>query len=242
MKKKRLLYTTLSIVLGTSLLFSAVLSIQHWKNAEFSRVEINFQYPDKQALVVKTEVEPLITAFLAENSDSSALRIPSFLLETSLEALPYVADAQVYWNLNQSLMVTVVSKQAKAKVFMNDQQFLLTQAHELLPAPRQTPLDLPIITGVKDSTTATNAGTLLDEVIASPAFTSDGLAQMEVNASNVVLIPQGYPHRITANTGIELAGDLRKLSAYYAATPTQELEDIRSIDLRYKNQVVSTTR
>jgi hypothetical protein len=57
-----------------------------------------------------------------------------------------------------------------------------------------------------------------------------------------VLIPQGYAHRITANAGNELAGDLRKLSAYYAATPTQDLEEIRSIDLRYKNQVVSTTR
>jgi len=56
------------------------------------------------------------------------------------------------------------------------------------------------------------------------------------------LIPQGYPHRILANTGKELAGDLRKLSAFYAAKPTQELEDIKSIDLRYKNQVVSTTR
>ena len=88
--------------------------------------------------------------------------------------LPYVADAQVYWNLNQSLVVNVVSKQAKAKVFMNDETFLLTEAHELLPAPRQTPLDLPIITGLKDSANAARAGLLLDEVIASPAFTFDG--------------------------------------------------------------------
>ncbi|MDA0740733.1 MAG: hypothetical protein O2862_02345 [Bacteroidetes bacterium] len=242
MKKKRLLYTALSIIFGTGLIFSAVLSMQHWKNAGFSTVEVKFHYPDNQALVVSSEVEPLITTFLAAQPDSSALKTPAFLLETSLEALPYVADAQVYWNLNQSLVVTVVSKQAKAKVFMNDQQFLLTQNHELLPAPRQTPLDLPIITGVNDSTTAARAGTLLDAVFASPAFTSDGLAQMEVNASNVVLIPQGYTHRITANTGNELAGDLRKLSAYYAATPTLELEEIISIDLRYKNQVVSTTR
>lgn len=242
MKKKRLLYTALSIIFGTGLIFSAVLSMQHWKNAAFSTVEVKFYYPDNQALVVSSEVEPLITSFLAAQPDSIALKTPAFLLETSLEALPYVADAQVYWNLNESLVVTVVSKQAKAKVFMNDQQFLLTQTHELLPAPRQTPLDLPIITGVNDSTTAARAGTLLDVVFASPAFTSDGLAQMEVNASNVVLIPQGYAHRITANAGNELAGDLRKLSAYYAATPTQDLEEIRSIDLRYKNQVVSTTR
>ena len=242
MKKKRLLYTALSIIFGTGLIFSAVLSIQHWNDTAFDTIEIEFQYPDNQALVVRSEVLTLVDAFLSAQSDSSALNTPAFLLETSLEALPYVADAQVYWNLNRSLVVNIVSKQAKAKVFMNDESFLLTEAHELLPAPRQTPLDLPIITGVKDSANAARAGLLLDEVIASPAFTFDGLAQMEVNASHVVLIPQGYAHHITANIGNELAGDLRKLSAFYAAKPAQELEEIKSIDLRYKNQVVSKTR
>ena len=242
MKKKRLLYGALSIIFGTGLIFSAVLSMLHWKNTAFSEIKITFQYPDNQPLIVSPEVLPLIDAFLSEHPDSNALKIPAFLLETSLEALPYVADAQVYWNLNQSLVVNIVSKQAKAKVFMNDESFLLTEAHELLPAPRQTPLDLPIITGVKDSANAAKAGLLLDEVIASPAFTFEGLAQMEVNASYVVLIPQGYAHYITANIGNELAGDLRKLSAFYAAKPTQELEEIKSIDLRYKNQVVSKTR
>ena len=242
MKKKRLLYTALSVIFGAGLIFGAVLSMQHWKNAAFDKIDISIQNPDNQALIVRPEVLPLIDAFLSAQPDSSALKTPTYLLETSLEALPYVADAQVYSNLNQSLVVNVVSKQAKAKVFMNDETFLLTEAHELLPAPRQTPLDLPIITGLKDSANAARAGLLLDEVIASPAFTFDGLAQMEVNASYVVLIPQGYAHHITANIGNELAGDLRKLSAFYAAKPTQELEEIKSIDLRYKNQVVSKTR
>ena len=242
MKKKRLLYGILSFILGTGLIFSTVLSRRHWNNITFDSVEVKFQYPDNQALVVGSEVAPLIDVFLTTQPDSSALNTPVFLLETSLEALPYVADAQVYWNLNQSLVVTVISKQAKAKVFMNDQSFLLTKGHELIAAPKQTPLDLPIITGVKDSSSAARSGIVLDQVIASPAFTAEGLAQMEVNRSNIVLIPQGYPHRITANTGNELTSDLQKLSAFYAAKSTEELEEIRSIDLRYTNQVVSTTR
>ena len=242
MKKKRLLYTTLSVILGSGLIFCTVLSKNHWKSATFKNVDIRFQYSDNQAVVVGSEVSPLIDEFLASQPDSSALSVPAFLLETSLEALPYVADAQVYWNLKESLVITIEAKQAKAKVYMNGQQFLLTQEHELIRAPKQTPLDLPIITGVKDSASAARAGGLLDQVIGSSAFTMDGLAQMAVTESSVVLIPQGYPHRILANTGKELAGDLRKLSAFYAAKPTQELEDIKSIDLRYKNQVVSTTR
>ena len=67
MKKKRLLYTALSIIFGAGLIFSAVLSMQHWKNAAFDTIEISFQHPDNQALVVRPEVLPLIDAFLAHS-------------------------------------------------------------------------------------------------------------------------------------------------------------------------------
>ena len=53
MKKKRLLYSALSIIFGTGLIFSVVLSMQHWKNATFNTIEIGFQHPDNQALVVR---------------------------------------------------------------------------------------------------------------------------------------------------------------------------------------------
>jgi len=36
--------------------------------------------------------------------------------------------------------------------------------------------------------------------------------------------------------------ELKKLAAYYAAHTEEELKDIKRIDLRYKNQVVTTSR
>ena len=113
MKKKRLLYTTLSVILGSGLIFCTVLSKNHWKSAAFKNVDIRFQYSDNQAVVVGSEVSPLIDEFLASQPDSSALSVPAFLLETSLEALPYVADAQVYWNLKESLVITIEAKQSE---------------------------------------------------------------------------------------------------------------------------------
>ena len=64
MKKKRLLYGILSFILGTGLIFSTVLSRRHWNNITFDSVEVKFQYPDNQALVVGSEVAPLIDVFL----------------------------------------------------------------------------------------------------------------------------------------------------------------------------------
>ena len=51
MKKKRLLYGALSIIFGTGLIFSAVLSMLHWKNTAFSEIKITFQYPEHFSLV-----------------------------------------------------------------------------------------------------------------------------------------------------------------------------------------------
>ena len=50
MKKKRLLYTTLSVILGSGLIFCTVLSKNHWKSAAFKNVDIRFQYSDNQAV------------------------------------------------------------------------------------------------------------------------------------------------------------------------------------------------
>ena len=45
-----------------------------------------------------------------------------------------------------------------------------------------------------------------------------------------------------AHTDERMGRELKKLAAYYAAHTEKELIDIKRIDLRYKNQVVTTSR
>ena len=239
MKIKRIFGTLWAAIGGLGLLTAFVLSSSSTTGRQFSQVEIKFEYPENQSVVGEEEVQPLVEVFLRSESDSNALKVNTFLLETSLESLPYVQDAQVYWNLNKTLMVEVLAKQAKAKVARSGGMYLLTTEDELLPAPKAVVLDLPVITGVKDSADEARMSAVLDEVLASPAFALDNLAQLHLDGDRVHLTAVGNPHHITANADERLAMDLKKLAAYYAALEPNEWNNIGRIDLRFRKQVVT---
>jgi hypothetical protein len=116
MRKQRIFGVIIAILLFAGLITVRSLSMIHWNEVQFSKVDISIQFPDNQTLIFNSNLQPVINTFLEEQGDSNALTVNAFLLETSLEALPYVADAQVYWNMDQRLKIALVSKQVKAVV------------------------------------------------------------------------------------------------------------------------------
>jgi len=230
------------VVLMTTVLIARYSSDLHWSKKTCDSVEIKIQYPDNQVLVSEREIREVSDVFFEEELDSNVLSLNAFLLETAVEDLPYVQDAQVYWNMQGALIVDVVAKQVKAIVASQQQPALLTHSNEVLTAPKGAVLNLPIISGVSDSTSAALAGELLKTAVESPAFSLESLAQLDVRETTVALVPEGYNHVVVANKDNRLERDLKKLAAYYGATPEEELAQIKRIDLRYKNQVVTTTR
>ncbi|MEY2963986.1 MAG: hypothetical protein RL754_1247 [Bacteroidota bacterium] len=239
MKLRRILLAVLGVLLVSAVVASRIASGLYWDQHAISTTLIDVQYPDNQALVFKSDIEPLVNTFLKESKDSNMLKANVFLLETSIEALPYVDEAQVYWNLNEALVVKVRSKQAKAKVLIGKDMHLMTTGNEILLPPTSVALNLPIITGASDSASAAAIGLVLDEVYASTVFDETNVAQLAVEGDRVKLVPEAYEHTITANAGPLLGRDLEKLAAFYAATEKEELEQISRIDLRFSNQVVT---
>lgn len=239
--KKVAILRVLGIFLSLSLLLvsfiSSEMSLDIWT---INTHEISFEYPENQKLIDEIAVEKTVLKFLSEQPDSGAFDMDVHLLETSLNALPYVAEAQVYWNLNNTLVVELRATQAKAKVFMEQSKHLLTQGGALLPAPRNTQIDLPVLTGLADSAAAIAAIPILDEVLNASCFEAVAIAQVHVTGAAVEIIPRVAKHTITANADERLADDLAKVAAFYAATPKEELDRIQHLDVRYKNQVVST--
>lgn len=241
-KIQRVTGILLLVVLMTGVLLARYSSGQYWNSKKYNTVEIEIEYPDNQHLVSEKEISEVVDIFFEEELDSNVLSLNAFLLETALKELPYVMDAQVYWNMQGALRVEVLAKQVKAIVATAGTPSLLTLQNEILPKPKGTLLDLPIITGISDSASAAAAGELLKKVVGSPAFSLENLAQLDVQSTSLALVPHGYNHVVVANKDQRLEMDLKKLAAYYGATPQEELAAIKRIDLRYKNQVVTTTR
>lgn len=230
----------IATAMGLSAVFAALFfSGQFWGEHAVEKTTIEIQYPDNQVVIAKEAIEPLIQTFFEDHPDSNMLKANTFLLETSLEELPYVDEAQVYWNLNTDLVVEVRAKQAVAKAFLGGKGHLITATREVLPTPRGVVLDLPVLSGVQDSAGAAAAAEVLHIVEQSTVFSREALAQLDTREDQIVLVPNAYDHKIIANADDRLAGDLEKLAAYYAATSDKDLENIGRIDLRFANQVVT---
>jgi len=241
-KIQRVLGTITLVLLLTSVGIASFFSEKRWENEALESVNINIEYPDNQELVVELEVQKVISSFFEAEEDSNALSVNAFLLETDLKALPYVADAQVYWNMQQTLEVQLTAKQVKAQWIGPAGTALLTKENEVLSKPKRTSLDLPVITGVADSTEAAMAGVWLERITKGPAFELGSVAQLDMREDAVAIVPKGYNHVVLANKDERLEEDMKKLAAYYGTLSEEELAELKRIDLRYKNQVVTTTR
>lgn len=240
MKKRKVLGVVLLVLLLSGLVAAGIGSKNYVNNTKFYEVEISIEDTDKQGLTTEKQVRREVDSFLEEQGDSIALSLNAFLLETSIEALPYVKEAQVYWNMDSSLVVEVVNKSAVAMAYTSEHNFLITSENEVLKQPKGKWLDLPVITGTADSAMLAEAGTMLQKM--SSIVSENSIAQLAVDSGTVELVPRAYQHVAKAHRDERLEGELKKLAAYYAAHTEEELKEIKRIDLRYKNQVVTTSR
>lgn len=240
MKKQRILGVLLLLILLSGVVFAGMSSEAYVESIGFKIVEISIEDPVNQRLVTEQEVRSTVNDFFEEQNDSSALRLNAFLLETSVLSLPYVAEAQVYWNMDSSIVVEVVSKEVVAMAYSPEGNAYITSENEVLPQPQKHWLDLPIITGSNDSAQLALSGLLLERM--APVMPRESVAQITLEAEEVKLVPRAYPHVAKAHSDERLERELQKLAAYYAAHSDEELKQIKRIDLRYKNQVVTTTR
>jgi len=242
MRKVRIL-RWISIIIGLGsiiwVFIGAQLSAHLWTITDH---EISFEYPENQRIINELAAKKTVQEFLTSEADSAAMRMDLHLLETSLEALPFVAEAQVYWNLNRTLVVELRATQARAKVFMEQSKYLLTQGGAVLPAPKSAQLDLIICTGLRDSAEAAQVAHTLDIIEASKYYDLAGLAQIHFEQDQISITPRGAGHSITSNRDKRLVKDLAKLAAFCAAKSDEELGALRHLDLRFKNQVVTTVQ
>ena len=207
-----------------------------------SDVQISFEYPENQLVIDEERVSNVVHEFLQSQQDSAALTMDMHLLETSLNTLPYVAEAQVYWNLNDTLVVELRAIQARAKIHMDQSNYLLTLEGAVLPAPKFSQIDLPICTGLLDSLEAAESVKVLDIIEASYAFSNSNIAQIHFEKDKILFTPRGANHNITANRDHRLVDDLKKLAAFYNAKNEEELAALSHLDLRFKKQVVTTVQ
>lgn len=236
MKLGRLLYLVTALVLVSALVSSAVGSARYWRDENVEDVKLEIEFAENQNIVDERDLLPIIHQWWTEQPDSNGLIVNAFLLETMLKHHPLVSDAQVYWNLGAHLRAKVWAQQAEAHVRIGRERHLLSTERELLPAPREVILDLPVVTGATDSAAAVEAGVYLDWIKELTVFES--VAQLNLSGSQVEVVPLGWNHVVVFNRGKSMKEELVKLKAFYEVSGENKIKEIQRIDLRFKNQIV----
>lgn len=212
------------------------------ENQVVTETEYRIDFALQQALFGTEVLEEVTLAFFEEYPDSTGFSVPSKLLEDSFEALPYVKKAKVNWNLDQRLVVRIEAHQAMARVMNRTGSHLWNLEGAHLPDAPGRGLSLPIITGATDSVSEHKAWQAFG-VLNRPEYGLSGkIAQMEYSEFLITVVPQHSKVVIKAHANpILLAGELEKLQLFYAGLGEEEIEKLKSIDLRYTPQVVTTS-
>jgi cell division protein FtsQ len=198
------------------------------------------------------EVGDSITGELIRN-------IPLDQIHESVLSNGAVREASVYTTIDGRLRVEIQQKTPIARILnANGQSFYLDEQGFTMPLSDLYSADVPLFTGnltekmmdrsifeLKNDTSFIRRSKLDDifeitKYISSNEFWSAQVEHIYLNANqDFVIVPRVGEHRIVLGTADNLENKFKKLMAFYVdVMPVKNLNTIKTINLKYKGQVV----
>ena len=168
--------------------------------------------------------------------------IDLLLIDSLLEADPYIQDVSCYKSAMDNLCVDVTVVRPVVRVFdESGSEYLVDSRGRVIPAVSYA-LDLPVATG---SISRKWAGAHLPAIVR--AIGEDAMWREEVEQihvvrdSTVTLIPRTGDIRIHLGTSRDIRGKLERLTQFYReALPAAGWNKYTDINLEYDNQIICT--
>lgn len=170
-------------------------------------------------------------------------------IEATLQASPWIQNAEVYIDNKRQMMVEITERKPVARIFANDgKSYLLDSAAAVMPAEQTLPMLIPVFTNVpylgKDemSKKLGSAIAYLGSIIAADSFWNAQITQIEV-------LPNGQfematligKHKIIFGDTTSAKDKLNNLFVFYSKGLTQlGWNRYEKVDVRYKGQVVTS--
>lgn len=170
-------------------------------------------------------------------------------IEATLQASPWIQNAEVYIDNKRQLNVEITERKPVARIFANDgKSYLLDSTAFVMPAEQTLPMLIPVFTNVpylgKDemSKKLGTAIAYLGSIIASDSFWNAQITQIEV-------LPNGQfematligKHKIIFGDTTSAKDKLNKLFVFYSKGLTQlGWSRYEKVDVKYKGQVVTS--
>lgn len=184
---------------------------------------------------VISEIEKLYTTL-----DSVAIgEININLLEETLDNHPSILKAEVYSDLNGSLRITVSQHQPLARVIDHKPEYYLLANGGKMPLSTNFSATVPLLTGVTNDSMLAKLSSFWEEIQDDTFFKSFFSGMHIAPNGDLILYPKIGKHKVILGTVVNYAPRLKKLKTFYLkAMSTEELKDIKELNLKFKDQVI----
>lgn len=241
MKKKRILKA--SSWLFSALIYVLILGFASNQNKlrKVTSVNIELHQPENQYFLTTANVQEMIDNQYDSLEGRTLDLINTALLEESIENHPLVYDAEVYFTLDGRVSIDVQQETAIARVIEPGRDVYMNQDGEAIPRSLNYSAIVPMITGHIDSSHWQEVHFFLRLLDDSPWLGGNIEAFERDSAGQYVVYPRFGRHHVIWGDLEHSEEKVEKLKVFYSYLEDKgTLEEIKTIDVRFDDQVVST--
>ena len=248
-------FINLTWLLVGSACVALLVSAVHSKETKVCKgVEINISGVSNNFFIDKTDVYNIIKNFGGDSTQKKSLgSIDLGRIEKALEKDLWVKNAELYFDNNNFLKVSVEEREPIARLFTTTgNTFYIDSSCMILPLSDKFSARLPVFTGFTSDAKilAKNDSSLLCSIknmslkILADTFLMAMIDQVDINTNrSFELIPKLGKQRIIFGDATEINSKFEKLKMFYKDVITQSgWNRYSSINLQYKNQIVASIR
>ncbi len=246
--------TLLWVVVGTGCITLLISAVRSKDSKVCKGVEINISGVNNTFFIDKTDVYNIIKNFGGDSTKKMVLAsIDLGRIEKALEIDVWVKNAELYFDNNNFLKVSVEEREPIARLFTTTgNTFYIDSSCMMLPLSDKFSARLPVFTGFtsdakilsqKDSSLLSSVKNISIKILAD-TFLMAMIDQIDIDANrSFELVPKLGKQRIVFGDAADADTKFTKLKLFYKDVITRSGWNHYSvINLQYKNQVVATIR
>ncbi|MEI6264112.1 MAG: hypothetical protein WCP74_03355 [Sphingobacteriia bacterium] len=245
---KKIIWNTCWILFSIGLIVLFGASIQQKSKKKCSAIKIDIKGAEKHLFIDEKDVMELLLAN-GPIEGSFIQSLPLRKMETAVEQNKWVKNAEMYFDNNQVLQISIEERQPVARVFQADGgSFYLDTTAVMLPLSNKISARVPVFTGFtkeysKDTILIQQMIDLAKFIGADSFFTAQ-ISQIEIRADKKFeMVPLIGDHMIVFGDASDLSNKFKKLKAFYQSVwLANGMNTYETLDLQYKNQLVAVQK
>jgi cell division protein FtsQ len=257
---KRILYILLWVIVVSAIAVALYYVSAKQKNVKVKELSINIQYSGSDTFLIKKDVKLIISNEVGDLFDKNVSSLHFGNIEEKIRENPYVSDVNVFSDLNGKVSVELMQRQPIARILTNKGSFYIDRYGEILPLDEKYVSRVMLVNGmIKNYSYEKIKGNNICEIegenelkdiyylanfIHQNKFLNALTEQVYFNENKEFeIVPKIGKQIILLGDATNLDLKFRKLYLFYKYGIKQSgWEKYKSINLKYKNQVVCTKR